>query len=57
MPIRKHGAATGRVTGVEDQGDGIQAVAGSHAWEEGDDRDLGAENAEADQGDEPAQDG
>jgi hypothetical protein len=57
MAIRKTGGKTGEVTGVEPQGDGIQAVAGSHAWRAGDDEELGTENAEADQADDPAQDG
>ena len=58
MAIRKHGTKTGEVTGVELQDeDGIQAVAGSHAWKPGDDHELDAENTEADRGDAPAQDG
>jgi hypothetical protein len=57
MAIRKHGAKTGEIIGVEPDGDGIQAVAGSHAWRSGDDSELGAENAEADQAGDPAQDG
>lgn len=53
MTIRKTGSATGEVTGIEAEPaveDGIQATAaaGSHAWESGDDHELGAENDAAD---------
>jgi hypothetical protein len=58
MSIRKHGQATGKVTEVQPpladppaapSPGGIQAVAGSHAWRAGDDHELAAENAAADQ--------
>jgi hypothetical protein len=63
MAIRKLGNVTGQVTGIEDpdrdqdNSGSIRAVAGSHAWESGDDQELGAENTAADQGGDTAQDG
>lgn len=57
MSIRKTGNKTGEIISAHSGDDGIQAVAGSHAWGSGDDQELGTENAEADQGNDPAQDG
>lgn len=49
MAIRKLGAATGAVTGIE--GDGLPPVMAAReegAWDEGEDASLAAENDQAD---------
>jgi hypothetical protein len=51
MPIRKHGAATGRVTGIDEPGTSRVAARREEpgtTWDAKDDKDLAAENLAAD---------